>query len=654
MVSPLPKDTDVVLCVAELDTDNVDAKTVWHPIGEQAAKRNGTLFFCPISRPVSGKMPVYPCDKSVKPFDVAAVKVYKDSPTTVRATVDESVKVYELVSTREFNQIYIEDQDKVREVLRSGFSLHFILRTAFADGCTRLIVRVPSKTGKAVGLMFDDKRKLQISHDTDCFDHCQIQDTPEDSSRAIHGIKIVNLGEIPSTLRYTFSKGKGDERVFLAEEPAVIGTLVPYDVIDYIPLFLKRHLDRAKGTLDLNGNDSKLVAKDIPMIIASAKLALEDETYIGDLLKIDNKEALKITIDSLANKLPELERSILNSTSMLEDLLSILMKRASFKDEYIKCAKKMWMEEQDKEREATEQAMAISKKTAEKAREELENLETKKRAATASCKEAEEKTAEAIKRENEANAKIAETDELLVNKLRKYKEDVVALATETGLIVPPNCDAPSEADPDFFTQAGFKPSWLKTATTLVPSRTTKDNWATAVMASNLQMCFKNQSAGIIAAAIASAIDKRMHLYAAGSIAPTIANLLSITIERSFSSSIYIGKPDLSKTIKYINEQPTRVVLVEGALAQQSDSFCISLARHCKEKILVFSMDDSTSASQLSDYLSNYITHINVGKGEYTYPSSLSRATMFKSAEFPVTIVEPDFFPTLMPHDIDNA
>lgn len=485
------------------------------------------------------------------------------------------VVVYELAVLKAFQSVYMEDEAAIRNILEKGFPIPNLLARPFSHGTTALIVVIHSKTGRKQGLLFTDKSKLifdESSKSLTSYTTAKISVTPADTMRSMHAIPIVDLDDV-GVIEYQLPNGNGGKRTFLALEPETIGSLQPYAASKYIPIYLKRQLERSKSTIHLSDGRS-LTAKDIAAIMDAVKESLEDQEIFSDLMQITDAKTAEDISAGIAAYLPSLETDMMQNNDLMEQIRDMLWAKESIRDMCLDHGRKLWQESYNAEREKAEAELA-----------EIQKISSHKDSLLAECQEAETKLTEIYMQHDSAKQAFRES-------VQDYKNDLASLAAAYGI--------------------GMDSLPMVTKAKPVNCSALQGESFFKAMKANLKN-FLTDSTAIMAADFAEkAISHSMHFGVDGAFAEPFAYALSIAMDGTAPATVSQTDSNCSaaELLRTIEIQPGRVVLVEGVLGYADDPITLAVARKVQNKTIVFSMDDPAQASCMAKTLFTRIALLN--------------------------------------------
>lgn len=552
----------------------------WRRVADMNRMGGSEFFYNP---PKGVKPELIPTKQNAANVSDVRVMDWQITEGNVEGTINPRVTIYELADLKAFQSVYMEDEEKIRKILEKGFSIPNILAKPFSRGTTALVIVIPSRTGQKKGLLFADKSKLIFENiSTPLFNTstAKIAATPSDTMRSMHTIPIVDVEDV-GVIEYLIPKGSG-KRTFLALTPNIIGGLQPYAANKYVPIYLKRQLERSKSTIQLSDGRA-LTTKDISAIMDAVKEALEDKETFGDLMQINDPAAVKDISAGIAAYLPTLEADMMQDSALIDQIRDLLWAKESIRTLCMEYGRNLWLNAYNAEREKAEAKL-----------NELKQASAYKDKVLAECKEAEAKLMD-IHLQND-NAKQAFRESV-----QDYKNDLASLAAVYGI------------------GTGSLP--LITGAKPVNCSTLQGDSFLEAMKGNLENFLTDKTAEAVADFTEEALSHAMHFAADGSFAEIFAHALSAALDGTAPAKIARADFDCSTSelIRTIEIQTSRVVLVEGVIGCAEDLMTLSLARKIRNKTIVFSMDDSYRRAGMSKTIFAYVAVLNDITQE-TYPS----------------------------------
>lgn len=547
------------LCVCEVGEQPNTQR--WRRIADMNRMGGSAFFYAtpkgvkPAFIPAKPSMSAAFCDVRVMDWQVSGLEV--------ESTVNPRVAIYELAELEAFQSLHMEDEEEIRKTLEHGFLIPNTMAKPFSRGTTALIIAIPSKSGRKQGLLFADKSKLIFDDPNMALGFScttRIASTPSDAKRATHTIPIVDIEDV-GVIDYLAPTGKG-KRAFLALTPETIGEMQLYSADKYIPIFMKRQLERSKTTIQLSDGRA-LTGKDINIIMDAVKEALKDDEQFSDLMQIKDRSTIKKIADDVAAYLPILEKEMVQDSALLDQIRDLIWARDSIREACLEHSKTVWQETHKEEL-----------LEAEKDLEEMKRASARKEHLLKECKAIDDHLADAVERNEQAKQAFRKS-------VQDYKNDLASLATAYGIESTPL--------PLITASSPIQPI-VQMPVPIVNS-----------LMCNLNIFLSSENALAAANFIVMALDRAMHIAAEGSVAELIAYALSATLEGVSPAKVTRADMDcsVSDLMRAIETQSSRVVLVEGVMGCAEDIATLTISRQIRDKIIVFSLDDPYNREKMS-------------------------------------------------------
>ena len=577
------------LCVAEHIDDEISGEVAWKIVADYMTPRRGNPYFEAVAS--ADDPPLRYKNPSIGEVSVLNWSQTKKTPSgDMDVRLASQVEVFEVIAPLEFNSIYIEDEDDVRRVLREGFAIYFLVKTAFKAGQTNLVIQIPSKTGLQKGLLIRDKDKFFIQNSgryAKEFWEAKIEPIPENSSRFIEKMDVVLLEE-NKEIHYNYrGSAKGSKsRVFLSESPKVERAFLPYTPEEFAPIFLKRAVDNARKLCTLTSG-RKLNKSDMPDILAFLMDALNDRDNTCKLLNIEDEAVATRVLAGLKEMIPSIKEKISQDSQFDVGMRKMLFNDPDIEKLCIEEGKAVWMQQADAEREEKEKALfAIDQKISEtqevkgKLEQEVEGLS---------------QSIEDMKRAlAEKKAAVQSVSYGLREAVSEYREDLSRLIRDTACgsmgpmpFVIPGEDYPCEMLPTD-EDGKFKDGTMITA-------------MQKAFTNNLSRYIDDRSANNLAQFIGLSLRGGYHLAVSGDGAKAVADSISLALEGRSAGVVACADAgcEFAAIRSSIMGMSEKVILVEGLLSCEPDQKVLAVARHCPGKIFVFSIDDEFNQDKIS-------------------------------------------------------
>lgn len=575
---PPNKDTKLTLCVSEAVKDaSGSVKNAWKCVSDFLygnVLRNGDIN---VIVDTYGKenyfvehqgSPKYYGD--VRLFTLANGKM--DPIGFNKAKGVSTSKIIEVVEPRELRNISLENATQVQRVLKSGFSIPNVIRACFQSGRTALAVKLPGETGPKA-LIIEDCQMVSWEEDNG-YSFAKIAKTPVNHKTFMANIPVIDM-DAAETIAYK-SDETGYTREFVVKHLKYLKPFQPYKPIEFAEMYIRRHLTQAKTNIDLYSGRG-LTKADIATIMDSVKASLENEDEFSEHLKVDDPETARAIAEGIKESLGTICSNLLQDDTLHEQIRAFMMESDTIKAACIADAKIEWLKSNDEERLNAE-------KEIKRLAGEIEQQE-----ATLLIFGKLQEELDALKREEtEQRKKNTALQEQLRASLDNYRHNLALLATQMGGV---STNLP-------LSYIGEKVSVAKTA-------------SDTAIRHNLEQYTDAKSAQALSGYIELALAAGLHLAVPGDSAKYLADALSIAADSATAHTIVrADNCSASELSRAVETAPGAVVLVEGVMGCAEDNLTLALARHCKNKVIVFSVDDFYYEDRSSYVLFSKIAMVN--------------------------------------------
>lgn len=565
------------LCVCE----GIQSSNQWRRIADLNKMGESEFFY---NTPKGVKPEFIPCKQGSD--NIADVKVidWQMQDGKVTGTMNTLVHVIEIADVRAFASIYVEDEDAIRKLLLDGICVPNILAKPFANGTTTLAFVIKSKNGHKYGLLMADKSKILIRDDayrgaltgSSTF---RIADTPTDSQRSAHTLPIVDLEDI-GVIEYNLPSGNGSKRQFLVMSPRQVGQIYLYPISKYVPIYMKRQLNRSKSTIQLS-NDRALTGKDISAIMTSVLEALRDKEAFGELMQISDAAAAEDISIGVAAYLKSLKKDLTQNSELSEQIRNFMWADDDIRNECMAYGKDVWADTHSKEVNAAREELAAVQKTVEAEQKKVKSVLEEREKLLTECDTAKRSL-------TDINSQYDHAREIFRDNLQQYRADLASLATACGL------------------GSGTPP--MISSAKLLPCNMIQNGSFDEAMSSNLESFLSEETATAVTEFTMHALQRSMHIAVNGTFANIFATALSAAIDGMEPSVVTRTDNDCSAAdvIRAIESQSGHVVLLEGVFGCAADMFTLAVARRVHDKIVIFSMDDMYGTENMTKTMFAYI------------------------------------------------
>lgn len=497
----------------------------------------------------------------------------------------DDLMLYEVLSLAEFKNAALYDPDSRNHIHRImnevGFSVFKLTQRNFERGNAGLILEFPSNNpgDKTLGLLIDNTVNL-VSR--------EFVGNPYYVRTKLHEADLANPNVFTESLpiidltnaeffRYRFSESTAKDRRFLATPPEIIDSFPAHSAKEFAPIFFQRALDSAKSSIILS-NGKPLLKKDISAICDALIKAAKDED--GKLAKQMRFQSVAVTADmsiALQELMHDIADKLEEEPAFVNDVRTLLWRDEGIKAKMLNDGKEAWLKESAAERDKVEKDIAAKKAELKK----LSLMDSKIAEKEKELKDIDDQ----IRRRQEG---LKQVDDELTNIAAKYRDDMSLLIQNTGV---------GSMD-SFLIYGDFVESKV-------------DPSVTSALEANLALLLPQETAAKAAENIYEAIETGAHLCFDGALANTVANMLSISAEGKTASSIVVGgdKCSLSELMRQIQKTNTDVVVVEGVYGVLPLNTVLGLARHTKNKLLIFSEEATSVAMKTNNALNAHILRI---------------------------------------------
>lgn len=568
------------LCTSLCVCEGKGSTTEWRRIADMNKMGESEFFY----RTPRGIKPEFiPCKQGTD--NIADVKVidWQMTDGKISGTMNSRVQVIEIADLRAFHSVYLEDEETIRNLLLKGVCIPNILARPFMNGTTSLAFVIKSKDGRKYGLLLTDKGKVVIN-DTDQGGLIgggilHIAETPSDAQRSMHTLPIVDL-ENTETIEYEMPLGNGLKRQFLALPPERTGQLYLYPISKYIPIYLKRQLNRSKATIQLSSGRS-LTGKDISAIMDAVSEALKDKEEFGELMQISEAASTEEISSGVAAYMKSLREDLTQNSDLSGKIRDFMWADEKIRHECMTYGKSAWLETHGNEIKAAEADLERIQKAVGVEEASRQKAEACKKELLAECEEARKALSDICQQQNNAKQAFREN-------VQRYRTDLAGLAAAYGL------------------GTGSFPM-VSSAQPVVPCSMAQNGKFEDAFSSNLANFLSRKTADMVSKFVEQALDRSMHLAVNGAFASIFAIALSAAIDGTEPAVITRTDDTCSaaELIQVIESQPGHVVLLEGVFGCAADIYTLAVSRRIQDKTIVFSMDDLYGTENMTKTLFLY-------------------------------------------------
>lgn len=556
----------VSLCVAESIEET--GRVAWKTIADQIGRRSLMLEQVPTDQQTILYTNREPRVGEIAMYDWSETRKNAAGEMDIRDVSADNPRPIEILELQEFKHAHLEDEHFVRNLLKNGFCIPEFTYQSFISQQTYVAIRINSRTHGPVALLFTDKGKIKNEQTgaPSGWRRCHIENLPDDPNRFMGHIDAINIGSDTVTYKYA---GAVRSREFAARQPAVVAKFLPYTEVEMAPLVWKRLAIMAAKSHTLSSG-RKLTKAEATELYTYQMKNLQDEKSMMDVLRIDDVDTARTYATGIMRLLQTTNDVMEKNDSILHQVCQLLYQDDTLKEQITAQVKNSWLAEH----------------TAEKAKHEaviqglLDDINLEQARFNSLKKDADRLEADIKKLDAEkiAKEKAIETVSTGLNDhIEAYRHDLAKLIADTGCTT------------------GNLP--------LVIHGSKVDNTknSSSALIQNLS-CFLNiDVARGLAEYIEIMLVSGFHLGVPSTYAQLIADALSVAQDGHTSTVVARMDADCStnELRRAIMTAPTHVVLLEGVFACDDEFKTLALARHCPDKIIVFSMDDAINGEQLS-------------------------------------------------------
>lgn len=566
------------ICVAE--SQGSFSKLRWRRIGDLARITSDNSFFIPTQE----TDPDLYLDCKNTPIASHLVKAFDwTAGAESEARVNNGVHIYELMECSEFSGLTLKNEDKIRNILKTGFFVHTPIKATFSKGNTGIVLAI----GPNTGLVLDDKSKVIFEQDevTNVLS-AHLVGTPENMKLATDSLPVIRYAR--PTISYQL-EGAAKPRLFVTSFVQE-GSFNPYTPEEYAPIFFKRQLQLSAKTLQLS-DERKLTKADISVILEALDEAMESESDFMSIMQMSSAQAAHAIRDGIRKMLPDIKRSIAEDSKAANGIRTLLWEDTEIRRACMEASREAWLKEADEKRDAMQKELSEMEK--EKAR--LATLRD-------DCTHAEERLMFLEKEEKTRREAAKSTASELRKVLEDYRKDVGKLMKDT---------------------IGFGGGTTGSAPICIPGKA-GSGMAELGVIDLTKLWMEKYSANTVDASNAArelfdVVFKRNNFRSIavhGSFAQDMATDIASVLACGEVPSIVIRGDETCSTaalMEAVEEQPTNIVLIEGVLASAPDIVALTLARHT-QKMLIFSLDDTFDIGKLSATCNAVILRANAYEG----------------------------------------
>lgn len=484
-------------------------------------------------------------------------------------------------------EIHNSDSD-IRAILQNGITI-----TEYTSDNFFIIL---NKFNDTYEVLLCNRKDFQNIANTKIY---KIQKHCQDMLRTVHSLSLYNITEseifdtehcamfveqgrkAPIRYFYKYLFKTRAERKFFLRDPE-----------DYAKAYISKYIKNNKDVLKISKSDAQ---KWSIMIDDALTNKSELETFFN---KTGFKDSdVEHALRHLSDEIKELY--------LQEDAFSQIVERNLLKDPAVleRCkdeVRKIWLSEQDTEKDKViaetqifKRELQVASAQKENLIEEIDKLNSEIEILLTECKALESKG-------NLLETKKSKIQEDIQLELKRFQEDVVHLAAASAL-TSSNSDVTTRWPLPVFFQSTIDRNILDSEINEIA------DFIDDLQDNLIAYGMKNEYSYDFSLLVVSAMLARKHIIVCGNQADEVANSISMLVKKELAQQVFlpIGYSDTNKLISSMNQSPCEVFVVYNALDTFSDGLFLSLAKCCKDKFLVFSCPASETYRHLPSYWSNY-------------------------------------------------
>lgn len=478
----------------------------------------------------------------------------------------------------------------IREILYKGIKVHPYLSDEFL-----LVVNEDNDTYDVLLC----NKKMFANYNSDLL---FVQRMCEDISKIIHTVNLYTINKLDlidtERVRIKYSQDEdADIRFFYRklDLPTVIRKLYLREPSNYSRAFVSKYTKINKGILKVSNSDIK-------KLLFIIETALNDRKEIESFFKETEFQLLDVeyAMKQLSDEIIEI---FMKDNEFLQIVENNINSSPKIRDEYLKQAKNIWIEEQNELKFIIEENIELCKSELDKYENEL----------TQTTRKLEEENTEIISLLNEKNELIAECDKAKkdIEKLKidaqleisNFQENILKLASITAFT-----DINQNRDSNSYIH-------IKGEDLVGDTSIYADNLEDFIsdLSDNLSTygINKNYSYGLASFIVSNIIAKKQIIVCGGK-SEIIANSLSGLICKKTADQMIlsVGSVDILAIVNKIKEMEAKVVLLYCFLETYNESIFLSIVKLCPDKIIIFSCEDEQTYSNLPIHWCQYVSYIS--------------------------------------------
>lgn len=498
---------------------------------------------------------------------------------------------YEVVFPKEFDGISLDKEEEIRKVFKNGLELF--------DGVSdNLLLVIDEEDDYYIAL--ECNKKDFIIHNN----HFKINSNISDIIHVPHFFykEYIHKNDLISSENagiYIAEGNRAENRYFYKyltlEEPdeGVEGKFYLRDFTEYVPVFISKYLKLQKGKIEFSNNEIKKIVSIVDEI-------LKQETNLKEFFEITG-----YTVGDVIEQMPNYKNQIVE-VFLGDDSITRIIERHIFNSEVIhsqclEIVKKSWFKEKDSIRDKLEQE--LNKKESEL--QELTKIIDEKKYVDESLEKKKRDLSEHVERLVKKENVITEQ---IKNKLIDFEDNLIDYIANRAFL-----NSTDKSTADLKKMYEDENILLSEGNLFEFSGEIEhiDNPGDFIgdLSENLQTIgISSEYSYDLAQSVFAAICMRMGIMAVGCYAREFANIISALIgaQRSSVLTLPVGFSNLSELVCKIVNSESKVILIENALDNLTETLCISVIKQCQDKILIFSMEDRDNVITLSKSVWNYL------------------------------------------------
>lgn len=436
-------------------------------------------------------------------------------------------------------------------------------------------------------------------------DKIAVQKTCQDITKVIHTVNIytISYNDVLSTeglninyscdetapIRYFYNKLEFPRatRKFYLREPE-----------DYAKAFISKYVRAKKDVLELTIKDIKKITnviqqtlnnkEEISAFYAATEYDIHDVEYALNNL---SKETIDVYLKN--EKLSEIvEKSLLENQEV--------------RDEYLKQAEKIWLDEQNELKVSVEENIVKTKLELKKIENQVNEVVKALWEHNLVSDELNNKINQLTVERDSLKSEIEKLKSDAQSELASFQENVIKLASITALTK--NAGNNVVNQDEILHISGLLNECIDEAYA--------DNLADFIddLNDNLK-CFgiSKKYSEALASYVVSSIVAKKQLIVCGGKSEVLANALSYLISKNDAEQLFlpVGFTNINTIVNKINNMERKVILLHNFIDTYNESIFSTIIKLCSDKILIFNCEDYQTYLNLPKHWSQYATYISI-------------------------------------------